>query len=150
MVQKQIEEKLEVFDQEISNIRVELHKLPMIEENLVSLVKSIERLEFRVEKLMKSTVGEGLSNRTSTTESTIEGGGMMMKEIKNEGKANEFKGDENSSDCNKFKKVEMLVCSGTNSDFWLFRVDQHFHIHKLTDSKKLTVAMISFEGAALD
>ncbi|KAA0055016.1 uncharacterized protein E6C27_scaffold43052G001700 [Cucumis melo var. makuwa] len=42
MAQKRIEEKLETFDQEISGIRVELYKLLEIEENLLSLAKSIK------------------------------------------------------------------------------------------------------------
>lgn len=33
MAQRRFEEKLEVFDQEISRMQVELHKLPTIEEN---------------------------------------------------------------------------------------------------------------------
>ncbi|KAA0066246.1 putative mitochondrial protein [Cucumis melo var. makuwa] len=44
MAQKCIEEKLEMFDQEISEIRVELHKLPTIEENRMSFAK-IESIE---------------------------------------------------------------------------------------------------------
>lgn len=39
MAQKRIEEKLEAFDQDISEIRVELHKLPTIEENLSSTAR---------------------------------------------------------------------------------------------------------------
>ena len=42
--QKRIEEKLETSDKEISGIQVRLHKLLAIEENLLCLPKSIERL----------------------------------------------------------------------------------------------------------
>ena len=40
--------------------------------------------------------------------------------------------------------------NGEDSDTWLFRVDRYFNIHKLTDSKKMTVATISFEGPTLN
>lgn len=50
MAHKRIEEKLETFDQEITGIQTKLHKLPTIEENLVSSAKSIERLGIQAEK----------------------------------------------------------------------------------------------------
>ena len=50
MAHKWFEEKLEEFDQEVFGIRVELHKLPMIEENLSLMAKSIERLGIQVAK----------------------------------------------------------------------------------------------------
>lgn len=53
-------------------------------------------------------------------------------------------------DRSKFKKVEMPIFDGVDPDLWLFRVDRYFGIHKLTDSEKLTVTVINFEGAALD
>lgn len=75
---------------------------------------------------------------------------MMTKEIKNEGKTNKSGGDESSNVRNKLKKVEMLVFSGSDPDSWLFRANRYFQIHKLTDSEKLTVMVISFDGATLD
>ena len=50
MEQKRIEEKLEKFDQEIAGIRVDLHKLQAIKERLLSLTKSIEKLDIPSEK----------------------------------------------------------------------------------------------------
>lgn len=54
------------------------------------------------------------------------------------------------NDRSKFKKVEMLVFNGEDPNLWLFHTDQYFQIHKLTDSKKMKVATISFDGLALD
>ncbi|KAA0042901.1 transposon Tf2-1 polyprotein isoform X1 [Cucumis melo var. makuwa] len=44
----------------------------------------------------------------------------------------------------------MPVFDGTDSDSCLFRADHYFKIHNLTDSEKLMVEMISFDGPALD
>ena len=35
-------------------------------------------------------------------------------------------------------------------DSWLFRADRYFQIHKLTESEKMIVSVISFDGPALD
>ncbi|KAA0063300.1 Ty3/gypsy retrotransposon protein [Cucumis melo var. makuwa] len=44
----------------------------------------------------------------------------------------------------------MPIFTGTDPDSWLFRADRYFKIHNLSDSEKLTVAVISFDGPALD
>ena len=44
----------------------------------------------------------------------------------------------------------MPVFNRTDSDSWLFWADRYLKIHELTDTKKMTVAMISFDGPALD
>ncbi|KAA0054239.1 histone-lysine N-methyltransferase ASHR1 isoform X3 [Cucumis melo var. makuwa] len=109
----------------------------MIEENLLSVAKSIERLVIQAEKQQqllkclegiakeKSTIFGGVeewSSRGSTIESIIEGGCMTLKEIKIEGKMNKSEGDENSNDRSKFKKVEMPVFSGSDLDSWLLEL----------------------------
>lgn len=43
-----------------------------------------------------------------------------------------------------------LKFGGDEPDNWLFRADRYFQIHKLSDIEKLTVAVISFEGVALN
>lgn len=53
-------------------------------------------------------------------------------------------------DRSKFKKVEMPVFNGSDPDSWLFRADHYFNTHKLSDSKKLMMVVISFEEAVLD
>lgn len=73
-----------------------------------------------------------------------------MNEIKIEGKTKKSEGDENSNDRSKFRKVEMSVFSGLDSDSWLFRADRYFQIHKLISFEKLTVAIISFDTVVLD
>ena len=114
MAQKCIEEKLKMFDQEISGIQAELHKLPTIEENLMSLAKSIERLGMQAEKQHqlllkyvesmakeKSTMSEGVTesaSQGSAMAKTIEEGSTPMKEIGSEGRTTKIEIEENLSD----------------------------------------------------
>ena len=58
--------------------------------------------------------------------------------------------DDNNGDRNKFKKVEMPVFNDEDPDSWLFRDERHFQIHKLSESEKMIVSTISFEGPALN
>lgn len=44
----------------------------------------------------------------------------------------------------------MPVFSGSDPDSWLFQVDRYFQIHKLTDSEKMTVMVISFNEPTLN
>lgn len=148
---------MEVMDQEVSEIRVELSKLPDIEETLVSLSKSIERLGVQAEKQQvmlttivvdlargqKGIVGEDSGSRSGTN------GVFGILEVKG---TTELQPEivDATVDRNKFKKVEMPVFSGVDPDGWLFRAERYFHIHKLTELEKMTVAVISFDGVALD
>ena len=86
---------------------------------------------------------EGSSSKVKGGEPTLT---AMSLESEEEVKAD----DEQSLDRNKFRKVEMPVFNGTNQDSWLFRADHYFKIHNLMDSKKLTMAAVSFDGPALD
>ncbi|KAA0054161.1 uncharacterized protein E6C27_scaffold131G00900 [Cucumis melo var. makuwa] len=117
MAQKRIEEKLEAFDQDISEIRVELHKLPTIEENLSSTAKSIERLGIQAEKQQqqqqlllkyiegmvkeKSTMIEGIEGSSSKgrpVESVLEGSDATMKDTKLEVKMSKIEEEEYLND----------------------------------------------------
>lgn len=129
MTHKHFEEKLDAFDPEISGMRVELHKLPAIEENFMTRVKSIKRLGVQAKKHKKLLMMyvEGLSKGHSITvggleeslskgksiESNVEGG----ETSKNKDKS---RGDEGVSNQGKLKKLEMPVFSGIDPDSKLF------------------------------
>ncbi|KAA0045927.1 transposon Tf2-1 polyprotein isoform X1 [Cucumis melo var. makuwa] len=117
--------KLEKFDQEIAGIRVELHKLPVTEEDFLSSKKSIERLEIQAEKQQQLLLKyvEGMMMEISTLQAT-------MKRIKIDRKTITVKEDENSNDRSKIKNV------GSDPDSCLFGADRYLQIHKSTDSKK--------------
>ena len=136
-----------MFDQEILGIRMELHKLPTIEENFTSLAKSIEILEMQAEKQQlllkyventskeKSAMSEGIigfRGQGSTMTKMMEEGSTPIKEIGSERRSKKIEIKDNPSDGSKFKKVEMPV----DPDSWLFRADWYFEIHK-PDSEKM-------------
>uniref|UniRef100_A0A9I9DJ77 Uncharacterized protein n=1 Tax=Cucumis melo TaxID=3656 RepID=A0A9I9DJ77_CUCME len=145
MEHKRIEEKLEEFDQEIAEIQLEFHKLPTIEEKLLSMMKSIERLEIQgnkqqqlllkyVEGIMKkrSTLLRGMEESLSKEQSIeriVKGGGAMMKGIKIDEKTTTVEEYKNSNDLIKIKV-------GIDSYLCLFGAGQYLQVHKLTDFEK--------------
>lgn len=50
MVQKRMEERLNVIDQELVGICMDVLKLIVIEETITTLVKNVERLSIQVEE----------------------------------------------------------------------------------------------------
>ena len=159
MVQTRIEERLETHDQELRKILVIEEKLTSISQNMEGLQAQVEKTHQMVKIFMETMareraiasgkVTESIVQATPTTKSA-EGESSASKEIRN---GTPEKKDDNEGENNnrsKFKKVEMLVFNGDDPDSWLFRADRYFQIHKLTDSKKLTVATISFEGLDLN
>ena len=76
-------------------------------------------------------------------ESTMMGGKFEEKHTK-------LEGEDSAGDRSKFKKTEMPVFVGNDPDSWLFRAERYFQIHKLSESEKMTVSIISFDGATLD
>ena len=100
MTQKRIKEKPGTFDQEISGIRGELHKLPAIKANEHPRGETTSANEMRrrnSEGKFKNLWRNGrIIKQRTDNESIIEGGGTTLKEIKIEGKTNKSEGDENS------------------------------------------------------
>ncbi|TYK10372.1 transposon Tf2-1 polyprotein isoform X1 [Cucumis melo var. makuwa] len=152
---KAVEERLET-------VELEMKRLPVIEENIALLAKSIAEMNSQIDKqaqqqqvILKYIEGivkedspgrkveEGSTSKVTMAEASSL---AIVEEPKLETKTEE----ERSVDRSKFKKVEMPVFDGTEPDSWLFRADRYFKIHNLTDSEKLTVAVISFDGPALD
>ncbi|XP_050942184.1 transposon Tf2-1 polyprotein isoform X1 [Cucumis melo] len=152
---KAVEERLET-------VELEMKRLPVIEENIALLAKSITEMNSQIDKqaqqqqvilkyiegIVKEDSPERKIEEGSTSKVTMAEASplAMVEEPKLETKTEE----ERSVDRSKFKKVEMPVFDGTEPDSWLFRADRYFKIHNLTDSEKLTVAVISFDGPALD
>ncbi|KAL4033230.1 hypothetical protein IC575_006316 [Cucumis melo] len=152
---KKAEERFEAIEQEIINIQTELQRIPMLE---AKITKHLEKIDSQNEQnqhqqqLILQHI-EGMMKGQSTTresEGSTSKAKTKVTEPINEGNENEKNGEEKNNDRSKFKKVEMLVFNGEDPDAWLFRADRYFQIHMLTDSKKMTVATISFEGPALN
>ncbi|KAA0047238.1 Ty3/gypsy retrotransposon protein [Cucumis melo var. makuwa] len=162
LIPGQIISMTKATDERLETVEMEIKRLPMIEENIALLAKSIAEMNSQIDKqaqqqqvILKYIEGifkddspgrkteEGSTSKVTMAEATSP---AIAEEPKLETKTEE----ERSVDRSKFKKVEMPVFDGTDPDSWLFRADRYFKIHNLSDSERLTVAVISFDGPALD
>lgn len=83
---------------------------------------------------------EGILKSRSTTTRSMEESASKGKSVKSSFE----QGSMSMNDRSKFKKVEMLTSSDIDPDSWLFRMDQ------LSKTRKMIVAVISFDGEVLD
>ncbi|KAL0533232.1 hypothetical protein IC582_030448 [Cucumis melo] len=172
MVQTRIEERLECIDQEIVGMKKELSKVPAIEVSLNEIAKSIELMRLQSEKqqqLLFTIIETNTLERSTMSGIVTEAAAKEFEKAKGkEGDASSSRmteadrsfridgnerrsdGDESFQDRNKFKKIEMPVFTGEDPDSWLFRAERYFQIHKLTDSEKMLVSTVSFDGPALN
>ncbi|KAA0059479.1 hypothetical protein IC582_002784 [Cucumis melo] len=172
MVQTRIEERLECIDQEIAGMKKELSKVPAIEVSLNEIAKSIDLMRLQSEKQQQLlfTIIETSSRERSTMSGQVTESAAKESE-KAKGKESEASsskatdsdrnfrvnrnerrndGDDDFHDRNKFKKIEMPVFTGEDPDSWLFRAERYFQIHKLTESGKMLVSTVSFDGPTLN
>ncbi|KAL0537842.1 hypothetical protein IC582_026831 [Cucumis melo] len=166
MVQTRIEERMELFEQEIAGIKKELMKMPAIESTLIEITKNMEMMRLQSEKQQQAILSYMEAN---AKERTMTGERIHESDIQNSpttksknGKASSSHDigetsaekktdpDENTNDRSKFKKVEMPVFTGEDPESWLFRAERYFQIHKLTESEKMLVSTICFDGPALN
>ncbi|KAA0033837.1 Ty3/gypsy retrotransposon protein [Cucumis melo var. makuwa] len=172
MVQTRIEEHLELIDQEIAGMKKEINKMPVIELSLSEIAKNLElmRLQFEKQQQLLLTIMEtSAKERSAVSDQLTES--VVRESKKSRGKENEassskamesdrnFRNDQNDKrnesnesygDRNKFKKVEMPVFTGEDPDSWLFRAERYFQIHKLSESEKMLVSAVSFDGPTLN
>lgn len=133
-----------------------------------ALMKNLDQLSTKADNqqqqhqvLMKYI--ESIVNEKSVTTSDTKGSSKSMeigrkkiesmtisKEQLEETKKNTKEKEDKSVDRNKFRKVEMPVFDGNSPNLWLFKGNHYFQIHKLSNSKKMTVFVISFDGPTLD
>ncbi|KAA0037013.1 peroxidase 64 [Cucumis melo var. makuwa] len=92
-----------------------------------------------------SVTNKGKEKEANSSKSAVSGRSNF--DDRNKGKTET---EEAAADRNKFKKVEMPVFAGEDPDSWLFRAERYFQIHKLSDSEKMLVSTISFDGPALN
>ncbi|KAA0045301.1 transposon Tf2-1 polyprotein isoform X1 [Cucumis melo var. makuwa] len=172
MVQTRIDERLEMIDQEIAGMKREISNVSAVKISLSKISKNLElmRLQSKKQQQMLLTMMEtNVRERSAMKEKTIETSARNAENDKRKGNEassskteeskqnfeddrNERKSetDENYSDRNKFKKVEMLVFTGEDPDSWLFHAERYFQIHKLTESEKMLVSIVSFDGPVLN
>ncbi|KAA0032861.1 transposon Tf2-1 polyprotein isoform X1 [Cucumis melo var. makuwa] len=139
-----------------------MKRLSVIEENIALLSKSIAEMNSQIDKQSQQQQVilkyiEGIIRDDSPRRKTEEGStsqvttaGTNPPTTVEKPKVETKTEEERTWDRSKFKKVEMSVFDGTDPNSWLFRADRYFKIHNLSDSEKLTVGVISFDGPALD
>lgn len=147
MAQKQLEDRCENNEKEVASIKESLDRLTnrMDEQGKVVTMLVTELTSSRSKEVADDSRGTpGMKRKqpervegSETTPDVLEGVGQQGKT------------DQGQYDRSKFKKVEMPVFSGDDPDGWLFRAGRYFDIHRSTDSEKVTVAVISFDGDAL-
>ncbi|KAA0038303.1 transposon Tf2-1 polyprotein isoform X1 [Cucumis melo var. makuwa] len=170
MVQTRIEERLEFIDQEIAEMKKELSIVSAIEVSLNEIAKSIDLMRLQSEKqqqllftIIETSSRERLTMSGQVTEFTAKeiekakgkeidaSSSKTAESDRNFGAdRNERKidSDDGSHDRNKFKKIEMPVFTGEDPDSWL--PERYFQIHKLTESEKMLVSTVSFDGPTLN
>ncbi|TYK16425.1 histone-lysine N-methyltransferase ASHR1 isoform X3 [Cucumis melo var. makuwa] len=140
MVQTRIEERMELIDREIDEMKKETSKIHAIELGLIEITKNLELVRLQSEKqqqailrLMETTekersmMSERLSesmSRESLATSTKENKPFISRKIDSEKADKKFDTEDNNGDQNKFKKVEMPVFNGEDPDSWLFRAER--------------------------
>ena len=159
MVQTRVEERMEAHEQELSTIPTMEEKLTSVAQNMESLQAQVEKTHQMVmifmetvakERLLANGKGSESPVQTTPTEKWVEDESSVSKETRNDTREKKGDGEGENNDWSRFKKVEMPVFNGDGPNSWLFQAGRYFQIHKLTDSEKLTVATISFEGPALN
>ncbi|KAA0035583.1 transposon Tf2-1 polyprotein isoform X1 [Cucumis melo var. makuwa] len=118
-----IEERLELMDQEITRVKKEISKMPLIELSLNDIVKNLEVMRLQSEKqqqmlllLMELMAKDRSAVSDRTTESAARDSAVA--------KGKESKAT--STGRSKFKKVEMSVFIEEDPDSWLFRTGGKF------------------------
>ena len=49
----------------------------------------------------------------------------------------------------RFRKLEMPLFDGLNSDGWIMKAERYFSVNRLSNEEKLEAAILAFEGDAL-
>ncbi|KAA0043596.1 transposon Tf2-1 polyprotein isoform X1 [Cucumis melo var. makuwa] len=124
-----------IVTKEIAHVRFDDQKLPRIEETLLSLVRSVDKL------MVQSKQGKN-ENDIRTLASLVLGVAARDQPYTLVAHDSGVVSVDGDHDRNKFKTVEMPIFNGVDLDSWLFQADRYFQIHKLTHSEQLTVAVI--------
>lgn len=119
MAQRKFDERMEAMDQEVSEIRAEIQKLPDIEETLVLLSKSIEKLGIQAEKqqTMLTTVDLARGQKVSAGDDSGNCTSGLLQQLPVTDQMQPESSDA-AVDRSKFKKVEMPVFNGIDPDGW--------------------------------
>ncbi|XP_022154744.1 uncharacterized protein LOC111021922 [Momordica charantia] len=155
---KQLEERCESTEKEVSGIKEVLQQISsQLEEQrkrseaqMIEQRRKNEETQRKLDEFMLE-VSQGKSPRPAAAEN---GSSALKRKLPEEnseqqGETSTGKAEGPGVERNKFKKVEMPVFTGDDPNSWLFRAERYFEINHLSEEEKMTVTIISFEGAAM-
>ncbi|TYK23288.1 retrotransposon protein [Cucumis melo var. makuwa] len=131
MAQKEWEDRLETNEKEIREFK----------ELMLSLLKSMENLS---EEFKESSRAKLREESCASDGSGLKGKGKIRETDMTSGFAR------GSSDKSKYKKLEIPVFSGENSELWVYRAKHYFDINELANEEKVKVAVVSFGQDAVN
>ncbi|KAA0054184.1 retrotransposon protein [Cucumis melo var. makuwa] len=125
MAQKEWEDRLDMNEKEIRELKEMMLSLLKSMENLKEEVKECSRVKLREESCASD--GSGLKGKEKIRETEMTPGFVV-----------------GSSDRSKYKKLEIPVFNGENPETWIYRAEHYFDINELADEDKVKVAVVGF------
>ncbi|TYK26802.1 retrotransposon protein [Cucumis melo var. makuwa] len=125
MAQKEWEDRLDMNEKEIKELKGMMLSILKSMENLSEKVKESSRAKLREESCASNGFGPKGKVKIGETDMTL---GFAK----------------GSSDKSKYKKLKIPVFSGENPESWTYQAEHNFDINELADEEKVKVAIVSF------
>ena len=153
-----IEENLRSLTKSLQLLRIQAEK------NQQLLLQCVETMVKEKSIVSEQTVSERITTNLPVMKSIVEGGSTPMKRIETEEQRKEIETEEkvgeeqtkkigieeDISDQNKFKKVELQRFSGKKFNSFIFWIERNFQKYELINSERVNVVVIKFDGTTLD
>ncbi|KAJ9540003.1 hypothetical protein OSB04_026509 [Centaurea solstitialis] len=115
-----------------------------LESNVGSIKECVEKLMLEMAKLTKQQ-----DEAKSRLESEHSGGYDEVTGSGGSRRKSEINDDQYRFLAVKGRKLEMPTFDGTDPDGWILRAERYFSLNRLSQTEKIEVAFIAFEGTAL-
>ncbi|KAA0041347.1 retrotransposon protein [Cucumis melo var. makuwa] len=125
MAQKEWEDRLDMNEKEIKELKGMMLSILKSMENLSEKVKESSRAKLREEPCASNGFGLKGKGKIGETDMTL---GFA--------KGSSYK--------SKYKKLKIPVFSGENPESWTYQAEHNFDINELADEEKVKVAIVSF------
>ncbi|KAJ9555024.1 hypothetical protein OSB04_009638 [Centaurea solstitialis] len=115
-----------------------------LENNVGTIKECVEKLMLEMAKITKQQdeANSRLDSGQSGEYDEVTGSGGSRKKT-------DTNGDQTRFLAVKGRKLEMPTFDGTDPDGWILRAERYFNLNRLSQTEKIEVAFISFEGTAL-
>ncbi|KAA0060286.1 transposon Tf2-1 polyprotein isoform X1 [Cucumis melo var. makuwa] len=153
-----IEENLRSLTKSLQLLRIQAEK------NQQLLLQCVEIMVKEKSIVSEQTVSERITTNLPVMKSIVEEGSTPMKRIETEEQRKEIETEEkvgkeqtkkigieeDISDRNKFKKVELQRFSGKKFDSFIFWIEWNFQKYEPINSERVNIVVIKFDGTTLD